>query len=41
MATLRMEHKMRYINELSEGQQVKEIYLCKKIIPAQTKAGKT
>ena len=32
---------MRYINELSEGQQVKEIYLCKKIIPAQTKAGKT
>jgi 3'-5' exoribonuclease len=36
-----MEHKMRYINELSEGQQVKEIYLCKKIIPAQTKAGKT
>lgn len=31
---------MRYISELSEGQQVKEIYLCKKIIPAQTKTGK-
>nr|MCR4999455.1 HD domain-containing protein [Lachnospiraceae bacterium] len=31
---------MRYISELSEGQQVKEIYLAKKIIPAQTKAGK-
>ena len=32
---------MHYINELSEGQQIKEIYLCKKITPAQTKAGKT
>ena len=32
---------MKFINELKEGDKVKEIYLCKKITTAQTKAGKT
>lgn len=34
------EAKMQYIQDLSEGSQVKEIYLCRKIVNAQTKAGK-
>ncbi|MCR4798472.1 MAG: HD domain-containing protein [Lachnospiraceae bacterium] len=32
---------MRYLNEVKEGEKVKEIYLCKKVSSAQTKAGKT
>ena len=32
---------MRYLNDLREGEKVKEIYLCKKVSSAQTKAGKT
>ena len=31
---------MQYINTLTEGQQIKEIYLVKKVVSAQTKAGK-
>ena len=31
---------MHFINTLSEGQQIKEIYLVKKVSQAQTKAGK-
>jgi 3'-5' exoribonuclease len=31
---------MKFINELKEGDKIKEIYLCKKIVTAQTKAGK-
>ena len=30
---------MRYLNEVKEGEKVKEIYLCKKVSSAQTKAG--
>ena len=32
---------MKFINELKEGDKIKEIYLCKKVATAQTKTGKT